>query len=313
MKAGGFTYYNTKNERIAYVAPCEENKRLNVFLAGCTVPNPHYLVCQSESIPEELNRYQFEYVTGGAGYIEVDGRKHRVEKGDLFFFNKGCPRLYYTDREQLLEKKFITANGTLLDLLAASYGITDNLIICRTDAGTLMQGALDALENLEKIGKTEAFNQVAVTLHRLIQLLAAERTPAGHVPYSDTAESIRAYIDYHLNRRFTLADIAEAHYLSKCQIIRLFKAKYGITPAQYAIAMRIEKSKYLLKNSRLSIRAISDALAFSDGRHFSKTFSAACGITPAQYRRLHNPEALPVPSPVSKSAKRSKPRKTPLD
>ena len=275
-------YYNIKNERIVYMSPYKTGENFTVFLAGYTVKNPDYAVCQSETLPEEINRYQFEYVTSGKGYIETGNKKYRVKKGDLFFFNKGGTRTLYADRDDPFEKKFITVSGKIIDALVEAYKITDKVVIVNTNLSNPIDDALKAVEDAEN---PDSSNEIIIALHKMIQIIAPAQEYCSYSEYSDPAENIRANIDRHLGVRFTLSDIEDVRYISRCQMIRIFKAKYGITPMQYAIEKRIEKSKYLLEKSRLSVRSISDSLAFTDSRHFSKTFVSHVGMTPTNYRQ----------------------------
>ena len=276
-------YYNMKNERIVYMSPYKTNENFSIFLAGYTSKNPDYAVCQSEMVPEEVDRYQFEYVTDGKGCVETGNRKYTIKKGDLFFFNRGGTRTMYSDKADPFEKKFITVSGKIIDSLVEVYKISDKMVIVNTDEGSELIDKI--LKEVEDAENPKAVNEIVILIHKIIQILAPAQESCCYTEYSDPAESIRAYIDRNLGIRFTLADIEEVRYISKCQLIRIFKAKYKITPMQYAIERRIEKSKYLLEKSRLSIRSISDSLAFSDSRHFSKTFVAHVGMTPTKYRR----------------------------
>lgn len=279
-------YYNARNEKIVYMetAPAGTRPRLHVFLAGTTLPNPDYAVSHDAALPRELDRYQFEYVTRGRGYVEVGGRRRTVGAGDLFFINKWSPNLYYTDQTDLLEKEFITVSGTLPDHLIQAYRLGEAFVRRHTDAREEFRQIHQSLSQAETLGRGQAFAQVELLLHRLIQLLSAGQAPREEQAVS-AAEAMLDYIHHNLESRFTLDDMSRYFYLSKAQLIRVFKARYHVTPMQYTILKRVETSMYLLENSRLSIKAIAERLAFSDSKHYANTFARLTGTAPVKYRK----------------------------
>lgn len=63
-----------------------------------------------------------------------------------------------------------------------------------------------------------------------------------------------------------------------------FKKELSISPENYFIHFRIEKSEYLLKYSSLTGAEISRQLGFSSPAHFSAQFHEIIGMTPNKYR-----------------------------
>lgn len=257
---------------------------MNIFLAGITTPNPDYAVCHNETAAHEMRRYQFEYVTAGKGYVEIDGTTYTVRAGDLFFINKWSPNFYYTDKKELLEKEFVTVSGSLTEQLVQIYQLNSSFVLRHIGESKDMKQILQALSKIEFLGRDEAFAQVEILLHRIIQKLSTKSDAAIEQNIS-TPEAMLEYIHHHLENKFTLDDMSQYFFLSKAQLIRIFKARYRITPMQYAILKRIETSMYLLENSNLSIKEIAERLAFSDSKHYTKTFSKMTGTAPIKYRR----------------------------
>ncbi|WP_407890447.1 helix-turn-helix domain-containing protein [Scytonema sp. NUACC26] len=60
----------------------------------------------------------------------------------------------------------------------------------------------------------------------------------------------------------------------------MFKQRMGITPHQYILHSRIEKAKYLLQHSNLSIANIALRSGFSDRSHLTRCFKRIVGVTP---------------------------------
>ncbi len=81
-----------------------------------------------------------------------------------------------------------------------------------------------------------------------------------------------------------LDQLSKTHLISKFHLIRLFKKYYGLTPRQYLINVRIEKSKALLQK-RVSVTETCFAVGFTSLGSFSVLFKTRTGKAPAQYRK----------------------------
>lgn len=85
-----------------------------------------------------------------------------------------------------------------------------------------------------------------------------------------------------------IAELAKDLNISRNYMYTIFKKDYGISPQEYLIRRRIEKSKQLLINNgaRLSIKEISNAVGFENPLYFSRLFHARTGVSPSQYRKM---------------------------
>lgn len=66
---------------------------------------------------------------------------------------------------------------------------------------------------------------------------------------------------------------------------RVFKAKTKKTIMEYYVNLKIERAKQLLRETSLSVKEISEKLAFSEPNYFTKTFKRVSGMTPTAYKR----------------------------
>jgi AraC family transcriptional regulator len=96
---------------------------------------------------------------------------------------------------------------------------------------------------------------------------------------------LRAYIQTHLSRDLTLAELAGVVRLSTNHFTVLFKNAVGLTPHQYVLRERIRAGMRLLGNGRISIVEVALELGFSSQSHFTTVFRRATGLTPRQYQQ----------------------------
>lgn len=284
LHKGCFMYYNIKNEKIYYMSTETKNMPLNIYLAGITLPNPNYIITHNTTSNDKFNRYQFEYVTKGTGYIIIDNKTITLKEGDFFFLNRNNPRIFYADKKDPWEKMFITVNGPLIDHLIATYKMDSPLIVSHTDVSMHFYQILKILGKDHEL-PVEAYEETSVELLRIIQKINRDKKLDTETDIICCAEHIMSYIDQNIYRKFTLNELAEYFFLSKAQIIRIFSDQYKMTPMQYAIAKRIALATYYLSKSNISISALSEMLAFSDSKHFSKTFKKYVNKTPREYRK----------------------------
>jgi AraC family transcriptional regulator len=74
--------------------------------------------------------------------------------------------------------------------------------------------------------------------------------------------------------------------LSQYYFCRVFKRSIGMTPHQYLIQQRVEKSKQLLKQPEQKIIEIATQCGFANPSHFARCFRQRMGISPQQFRSI---------------------------
>ncbi|HPP10743.1 MAG TPA: AraC family transcriptional regulator [Defluviitoga tunisiensis] len=97
-------------------------------------------------------------------------------------------------------------------------------------------------------------------------------------------EKCKSYILSHLNKPFTLDDIARELNVSKFYLSRLFSKSMGISIGKYTQKKRVETAAYMLKYSNENIPSIASYLCFCSQSHFGAVFKKYMGITPQKYR-----------------------------
>jgi len=93
------------------------------------------------------------------------------------------------------------------------------------------------------------------------------------------------YIEKHIQKQFTLSELAEESNFSKFHFNRIFNALMGESPLQFILRVRIEKAKALLIHNRnQSITEIAYQCGFTDISIFSRNFKNHFNISASQYR-----------------------------
>jgi AraC family transcriptional regulator len=97
------------------------------------------------------------------------------------------------------------------------------------------------------------------------------------------------YIDRHLDREITIQGLAQHAQVSISIFAHAFKKEIGISPYQFILKQRLERSKQLLinQNTKLSISKIAQMCGFSTASAFTNRFRQKEGISPSKYRSHH--------------------------
>lgn len=82
--------------------------------------------------------------------------------------------------------------------------------------------------------------------------------------------------------------LAEKCGISEVYFRQLFRERFGISPRQYILALRMQKARQLLTESRLPVHIVGEQCGFTNPYHFSRAFRNAAGLTPTEYRKLNS-------------------------
>jgi AraC family transcriptional regulator len=96
----------------------------------------------------------------------------------------------------------------------------------------------------------------------------------------------RDFIVEHACAGFTTAQLAAAVPHDPGALNQAFRQVFGKSVGEYARQVRLDRALELITRTRTPIAEISAECGFHDQAHFTRTFSAAYGVTPGRYRRV---------------------------
>ncbi|HEY9700512.1 MAG TPA: bifunctional DNA-binding transcriptional regulator/O6-methylguanine-DNA methyltransferase Ada [Trichocoleus sp.] len=103
-------------------------------------------------------------------------------------------------------------------------------------------------------------------------------------PTQEKMLTVCRYLQSHSNPMPTLAELGSQVSMSPGHLQRVFKQQMGITPFQYAEALRTDRFKQALQQGEPIAQALYDAGYGSASRLYEKA-AAQLGMTPATYQR----------------------------
>lgn len=104
--------------------------------------------------------------------------------------------------------------------------------------------------------------------------------------HSDILERVQSFVSLHLNETITVGQMADLVHLSPSRFSAVFKERYGMSPYQFLLKLRLERAmEMLIQEPKLNITQISEYCGFNNIQHFSLAFHKTFGISPSQFKK----------------------------
>lgn len=156
-----------------------------------------------------------------------------------------------------------------------------------------LEEALESFETFTRINKTlsllaATWAKDPANLRRYGERLDLSRLKTSVIEVKEPAALKRAngYIEENLNRRPTPAEIAHQAGISVRKLRSLYLQFRGVPVSDFIRERKMQHSKQMLQDKRLTIRQVSDSLGYSSCANFSRDFRKRFGRTPTDTRRL---------------------------
>ena len=231
-------------------------------------------------VRENYSVLTVEYVSNGAGFLEINGKNFHIFRDSVYFLTPGSSHAYWPDKNDPWSKIFFVVYGDLVDFLLKAYALNETY--CIPDAPELKKYFREMLYLKYAKGND---SRASVVFHRFLDEAGRHLTQKSTPPIPPHMESLRKKLDDSLEERFSLALYARENACTESALIRSFRRTFGITPHEYLIENKIAEAENYLLYTALSIKEIAAALAFSDQYHFSNAFKSRKGCSPTEFRK----------------------------
>ncbi len=112
---------------------------------------------------------------------------------------------------------------------------------------------------------------------------------------------VKGYIEYHYAEDIKKEELARIGMCSERQLSRKFKQQMGMTVTAYINEVRLNHARELLLRTDEKITKIALKAGFNDISYFNRTFAAAVGMTPREYRSQGSGRGGPEGTPAEPS------------
>lgn len=236
----------------------------------------------------------------GRAVLEQDGRRAEVPPGGLVVYDTARP--YTVDHPDRFRTHLFHLPRRLLgvperDLRQASA----RAVGPEEGYGPVLLPFLGVLAASAHSYPAPVGDQLAGSVADLFSALIAQlsHARAAHEPGSPNehlVSRVREYIDQHLgDPELSPRRIARAHHISVRYLHRLFEGEgEGVTVSRLIQRLRLDAcARELARRGHAAptVSAVAQRWGFADPAHFSRTFRAAYGVPPREWRSLRSADA----------------------
>ena len=97
--------------------------------------------------------------------------------------------------------------------------------------------------------------------------------------------ALREWMLAHLDRAHSLDELAGRLHTSVRTLTRRFRAETGLSPLEWLLRQRVERTRELLETTTLPVEQIAGRCAFGSATALRQHFTAQVGVAPRAYRR----------------------------
>ncbi|THF73002.1 helix-turn-helix domain-containing protein [Cohnella fermenti] len=143
----------------------------------------------------------------------------------------------------------------------------------------------ERMDSLETLDELEAFYSDRLTAcFSRMKSLREER--GNHA----AVRRVREYIERNFhNPDLSLTLLGEKFQMNTSSLSTLFKEEFGEKFVAYLCQVRMEHAKDMLRNGSLPINEIAGRVGYQHPMSFIRTFKKMVGVTPGDYRKVHQP------------------------
>ena len=220
---------------------------------------------------------EIHFITGGHGFMEVEGEKFPVKENCFIISFSGELHRLITAEDCVFLSQYLAfckvPDQELLEILRDNYRAGK---IC-LDGNEMFAKAERMWNGGDRVLKSAAE-------YSLTAFVLAHSSMAEQVSSDVYIEKAREYMRRHVAERVSLTDISRHVGLEKSYFSRLFKRKTGETPLGFFMLRKIELCKEMLSSGSLNFE-VAQAAGFADEFHFSRTFKKITGMSPRSYKK----------------------------
>lgn len=239
--------------------------------------------------------YEIYYFLNGDVEYRVEGKRYRMQKGDLLLISPGVfhqpvvdPGLPYERYVLWIDRSYLaryTSHGT--DLAACFDPAGAVLLRPSSYERSTLAMLLEELcgeEKSEKYGselyRHALFIQILTRINRMSPGTAPKRTAPQPTP--ELVSQVLAYIAAHYREKISLQQLADHFYVSKYHLSHAFSAQVGTSIYRYILLKRLLSAREMISDG-ISPSEACQSCGFQDYANFYRVFKAEYGVSPKAF------------------------------
>ena len=253
-------------------------------------------------IPESVNYIEIMYMIEGHADFEMENRRvASADKGDICIFNSrvGAKKISFgkngircisivilidTLKDEL--NRFFSTNEFEKKSLF-EYAVKSDSCISFTASEMLRTIFMEMVLLPKEYGE---YHRKLLVLQAILTLqdVKTGKNDGYHYFSGDSSNKVheaRKILGDNLASDISVEELAERVNLNRTTLQRVFKQMYGVTIFEYRTQVRMQESKNLLLEDRLSVTEIAGICGYSNSSKFSAAFKKRFSLSPMEWKR----------------------------
>ena len=227
------------------------------------------------------------YCTVGSGTVKIKENIYPINPNQFIIIPKNTPHHYNSSQQEPWTIYWVHFMGDNADLLYSRYeqlSLGPVFAPYSNDRLKNFDSIFHLLENCLHIRNVEVAN---IKTQEFIASFIYDQELSPTNNKNDKVSQSILFMKQHINRQFSVRELAEQQNLSVTHYSRMFRTKTGSSPIHYFSELKIQLSCQHLYFTDKSIKQICIELGFNDPYYFSRLFKNLVGVSPINYRRRH--------------------------
>ncbi|GAA4950563.1 AraC family transcriptional regulator [Algibacter agarivorans] len=235
-----------------------------------------------------LEEFHMVLITKGKGAFEsTKTGKVKISDGDIFLLFPGEWHRYKPKKKTGWTERWIGFSGDIAkQFLSNGFFSPNDPIISKCNKTNV----LNYFNTLFKLFDEEPFGFQKTASGICIQLMAELhniKNGGNNLEHLNTMVSRAKGIMYkNIDKSIDLIKIASDLGISYSKFRLDFKTQTGVSPLQYYLLLKVEKSKELLLNTKKTQKEIAYELGFESDYYFNRLFKSKTGLAPGKFRNM---------------------------
>ncbi len=252
----------------------------------------------TRSIPD----HEFVLITGGSGFVTIEGNVCQALRGRLFYFYPGLLHSMKSMDEDPLEFFAIHFSYAYIDYSNGDWTIkpSDDMLPIKSVMDINSHLKVSAL--MSEIDKKRAVNNPdsvlyirAIFMQMLHTIILETQSRALNYANLKRVEKVIRHIQSNVKSTLAVKDLAKLAGISPDYLSSIFKSYTGYSIVTYINRQKIDIAKNILIEKQLKVKDVALLSGFKDEFYFSKLFKKFEGISPSEFlKKITNQTAVPI-------------------
>lgn len=236
-------------------------------------------------VRENYNSLLITHIIDGTFTYIKDGKHTTARKGDTVILDCYKPHEYYT--KESFESIWIhIAGSNSYDIYEEIEKDDGNLVKCK-DAQHLEKLIFRVFNTMKNEATANELNYSLDIYKIFTELLNPQALrKKGEISCEESVNLVKNYIADNLNEGLTVSKLAQKVNMSSSHFSRVFKQQTGFSPYDYILISRLNRAKYLLQVTDMTVSSIAYEIGFNSESNFIYFFTENEGISPGKFRKL---------------------------